>query len=127
MSASAVNCENFIFAILLFYSLIIKSALFSVNIKSTPFSNIMKLVIGAPPVPGALGIASIAFAFPNIVGAIYLNANMSAALVPEFNTLITCKGTYELLATFFNTTGFSLAAGITVKSPAVPTNKLKPS
>ena len=57
----------------------------------------------------------------------YLNANISAADVPESNTLATCKGTYELLATFFNTTAFSLAAGITVKSPAVPTNKLKPS
>ena len=52
---------------------------------------------------------------------------MSEADVPELSTLITCKGTYELLPTFFNITGSSLEAGITVKSPAVPTNKLNPS
>ena len=32
----------------------------------------MKLVTGPDPDPGTLGIANIAFAFPNIVGAIIL-------------------------------------------------------
>ena len=57
----------------------------------------------------------------------YFNANISEAEVPVAKTLITCKGTYELLPTFFKSTGSSLEAGITLISPAVPTNKLKPS
>ena len=59
--------------------------------------------------------------------ACYSNAKMSEAVVSVLNTLITCKGTYELLPTFFSITGSSLEAGITFILPPVPTNKLKPS